>query len=68
MAEPYQLTVAEAAEQVRDRRLSPVALAKSLLGRIDALDPTLGAWVTIDRMERPPGASPWGVGGGERHF
>lgn len=51
MAEPYSLTVAEAAKQVRDRQLSPVTLAQSLLDRIDALDPELMAWVTIDREE-----------------
>ena len=51
MAEPYSLGVAEAAKQMRDRQLSPVALAQSLLDRIEALDPTLKAWVTIDREE-----------------
>jgi aspartyl-tRNA(Asn)/glutamyl-tRNA(Gln) amidotransferase subunit A len=51
MPEPFLLTVAEAAAQIRQRRLSPVALAQSLLGRIDALDPALQAWVTVDREE-----------------
>ena len=51
MAEPYSLTIAEAAKQVRQGQLSPVTLAQSLLDRIDALDPELKAWVTIDREE-----------------
>jgi aspartyl-tRNA(Asn)/glutamyl-tRNA(Gln) amidotransferase subunit A len=51
MPEPYSLGVAEAAKQMRDRELSPVALVQSLLSRIEALDPALQAWVTIDREE-----------------
>ncbi len=49
MPEPYELSVVEAASQIRDGNLSPVALAESLLARIDALDGDLRAWVTIDR-------------------
>jgi aspartyl-tRNA(Asn)/glutamyl-tRNA(Gln) amidotransferase subunit A len=49
MTELYNLTVAEAAERVRKRQVSPVDLAKSLLDRIDTQDQTLGAWVTVDR-------------------
>ena len=51
MSEPFNLTVSEAAEQIRQGSLSPVDLAQSLLDRIDALDPALKAWVTIDREE-----------------
>ena len=51
MAEPFKLSLAEAADQIRQGRLSPVDLAQSLLDRIDALDPVLKAWVTIDREE-----------------
>jgi len=51
MSEPFNLTVTEAAEQIRRGSLSPVDLAQSLLDRIDALDPALKAWVTIDREE-----------------
>ena len=51
MPEPFRLTVAEAADQIRRGQLSPVALVQSLLDRIDALDTTLKAWVTIDREE-----------------
>ena len=49
MPDPYELSVVEAAAQIRDGSLSPVTLAESLLGRIDALDSDLQAWVTIDR-------------------
>ena len=49
MPDPYELSVVEAAAQIRDGSLSPVALAESLLARIDALDSDLQAWVTIDR-------------------
>ena len=49
MPELHELSVAEAAAQIREGTLSPVALAESLLTRIDALDGDLRAWVTIDR-------------------
>ena len=49
MPEPYELSVVEAAAQIREGTLSPVTLAESLLARIDALDGDLQAWVTIDR-------------------
>ena len=49
MPEPYQLTVAQAAERIRSKTLSPVELAQSLLDRIDRMDGELRAWVTIDR-------------------
>ena len=49
MPELYELSVVDAAAQIRQGTLSPVALAESLLSRIDALDGDLQAWVTIDR-------------------
>ena len=49
MPELHELSVAEAATQIREGTLSPVALAEALLARIDALDGDLQAWVTIDR-------------------
>ena len=49
MAEPYKLSVSDAAAQIRRGDLSSAALAESLLARIDALDGDLQAWVTIDR-------------------
>ena len=51
MAQPYEFSVAQSAEEIRQGRLSPVELAESLLGRIDDLDPDLQAWVTIDRED-----------------
>ena len=49
MAQPFELSVAEAARQIRRRDLSPVELAESLLARCDALEPSLKAWVYLDR-------------------
>ncbi len=49
MAQPFELSAAEAARQIRARDLSPVALAESLLARCDALEPSLKAWVYLDR-------------------
>ncbi len=49
MVEPYDLTAAQAADRIRLKELSPVALVESLLERIDRLEPFLKAWVTIDR-------------------
>ena len=51
MPEPYELSVVQAAEQIRQGTLSPVDLAESLLARIEALEGDLKAWVTIDREE-----------------
>lgn len=49
MTAPYTLTIAQAAEQIRTRQLSPVELVCSCLGRIDQIESRLHAWVTIDR-------------------
>ncbi len=49
MGEPFNLTVAEAAESMRRRELTSRALTESLLSRIERLEPSLRAWVTIDR-------------------
>ncbi|MFE5556434.1 amidase [Streptomyces sp. NPDC056544] len=49
--EPYELTVAEAAEAVRSRQVSPVELVESALARIARVEPHLNAFtaVTADR-------------------
>ncbi|MFI8449170.1 amidase [Streptomyces erythrochromogenes] len=49
--QPYELTVAEAAEAIRTRRVSPVELVDSVLERIAVVEPGLGAYasVTADR-------------------
>ncbi|MFE0043344.1 amidase [Streptomyces albireticuli] len=44
---PYELTVAEAAEAVRTRRLSPVELVDSVLERIEHVEPRLRAFTTV---------------------
>ena len=51
MVENYNLSVSEITQKIRDRQLSPETLARSLLNRIDSLDETLRAWVTIDQEE-----------------
>lgn len=43
------LTIAEAAGLIAAKKLSPVDLTKACLDRIDALDPTLHAFVTVTR-------------------
>jgi aspartyl-tRNA(Asn)/glutamyl-tRNA(Gln) amidotransferase subunit A len=48
VAEPFELTVAEAAFQMRQGSLSPVELMQSLLARASALEPSLRVWVTLD--------------------
>lgn len=48
MAEPFKLTLAEAASQIRRRELSPVELMMSLLARARSLEPRLRVWVTLD--------------------
>ena len=48
MTQPYQLSVAQAASQIRDKTLSPVALMQSVLARCAALEPRLNVWVTLD--------------------
>ena len=49
MPQPYELTVAQAANLIRSRELSTVELTQSLLDRIEALEPSLKAWVYLDR-------------------
>ncbi len=49
MSQPYQFSVTEAVGRIRRRELSPVELMRSLLERIDALEPSLQAWVYLDR-------------------
>ena len=51
MPNPCELTVSQAAQEIKDKNLSPVDLAQSLLDRIEATDADLRAWVTIDREE-----------------
>lgn len=45
--ELYTLTLAEAAEAIAARRLSPVELVESTLARIDAVEPRVTAFATV---------------------
>ena len=49
MPEPYELGAAQVIRSVRERQLSPVELVESLLQRINSIEPSLGAWVYLDR-------------------
>ena len=49
MPQPFELTVADAANLIRQRELSALDLARSLLDRIETLEPSLKAWVYLDR-------------------
>ena len=48
MPQPFELTVAEAATQIREHRLSLVTLMESLLSRAAAMEPSLRVWVSLD--------------------
>src|ERR1019366_7157291 len=43
----FMLTLTEAAEQIRTRRLSPVELTRDCLARIERLNPVLNAFITV---------------------
>jgi aspartyl-tRNA(Asn)/glutamyl-tRNA(Gln) amidotransferase subunit A len=47
MADPFELTVAEAAAAIATGELSPVELTESYLARIDKLNPELTAYVEV---------------------
>lgn len=49
MANLYDVTASEAARRIRSGSLSPSNLLASCLKRIDATEPTLKAWVHLDR-------------------
>jgi len=46
-AAPHEWTIAEAARQLRARRISPVELTRSCLERIERLNPKLNAYITV---------------------
>ncbi len=48
LREPHWLGVADAAEAISARALSPVELMKALLDRVEALDPQLNAFIRVD--------------------
>ena len=47
MAQPYELSLTEAAAEIKAGRLSPVELTESCIARSEALDPKLVAWATM---------------------
>ena len=49
MPQPYELSAAELARQIRGKNIGPVEVARSLLERMDAVEPQLDAWVRVDR-------------------
>ena len=49
MAALHELTAAEAARRIRAGTVSPSNLVAALLKRIDAVEPTVRAWVHLDR-------------------
>ena len=49
MPQHFNLTAVEAAKQIKSRDLSPVELVESLLNQYDSLEPSLNAWVYLDR-------------------
>jgi len=49
MPELYQLSLVEMSELIRKKKLSPLDLVTAHLQRIEALEPKLKAWVSIDR-------------------
>ena len=48
MSQPFELSAAQAASEIRDGRLSAAELMESLLARSAALEPALRVWVTLD--------------------
>jgi len=48
MNELFGLTITQLAGQIRKGALSPVQLMESLLKRVEALEPKLNVWVTLD--------------------
>ena len=48
MTELHRLSVAEAAKEIREGRVSPVALMEALLSRAETMEPALNVWVTLD--------------------
>lgn len=49
MGEPYEASIREALAALAARRLSAGELLRSLLARIDAVDPEIHAWEALDR-------------------
>ena len=48
MADPFELSLAQAASLIRHGQLSPTELMESLLSRSRSTEPHLRVWVTLD--------------------
>jgi len=44
-----ELSISEASELLRQKKISPVELTSACLARIDQLNPTLNAFITVTR-------------------
>ncbi len=44
MKEPYMLTLSEASDLIRTHKLSPIELTRSVLDRIEKVEPKIMAW------------------------
>ena len=49
MPELYEMSVVESASKIASGEVSPVELVESLIHRIETLEPSLNAWVYLDR-------------------
>ena len=49
MTAPFELSVVDAADAIRQGRLSAVDLVEACLSRIDACEEQVQAWVAVDR-------------------
>ncbi|MEU0252291.1 amidase [Streptomyces sp. NPDC006184] len=67
--QPYEMSLARAAEEIRRRRLSPVELVDSVLERLERVEPQLAAYVTVtaDRARESARAAERAVAGGRPH-
>jgi len=45
--QPYELNLTAAAAQIESKQLSPVELVESVLGRLDAVEPKIGAFACV---------------------
>lgn len=50
MTELFDLTISQAASQIKDGALSPVTLMESLLGRVEALEPKLNGSISTEKV------------------
>lgn len=66
MTEPYALTACDALDRLRAKTLSARELIDSCLARIDALEPSIGAWVWLEPDAARKRADALDAGGGAR--